>query len=274
VVATKRSYPTGSPNSKLIITTVKELGIVQLFFLMAEKIVYLVLPIVLMYAHAKAQIIHQEGETMEVSSGAFTLTQIPLSKADDVGDAFLNRNWMNGDIRVKGGTTWSSLQIKYHVGEQALYLRAKTYVQVLDSKNIESFRFFRLKDTVCFEKITWKTNDQNAEDFFEVSYSGQKFSIYKRYSLTISRANYNPALNVGSRSDKYLLKDKIYLRIEETGAIEPVTSKRMLQRLLPEKATQKFKQLSKENNLNWKETLTHNTLIKEVEKVFTLRNNE
>jgi hypothetical protein len=146
------------------------------------------------------------------------LTQIPPKPAGVVGSVYLNEEWHVTTVKLKKETHGVSqlvgVDMKLDLKANTLEFQTDKGIKVIGGHNVEGF--------------SWKNNTDSREEIYlncdKFSFDGTKLlgfarmltegarmSLVQHQYLEIVTAQYNVALDVGSKDHQYTKKDKLYL---------------------------------------------------------------
>jgi len=176
------------------------------------------------WGHAQAQTVIPNNLRASISLERITdgnglhtsdlLYGIPLPPGKVVGDTYLNSQWMRSSfIMYNVDKTFENYKIRYDIRADELEIKTPTQVKVLQGSKVRNF-------AVTDSLNTHTAFYANARDFtldgakqtgfFEVLEDG-KIALLKKTEIEIKKADYNPALNIGSLDEKILKKEKYFL---------------------------------------------------------------
>jgi hypothetical protein len=185
--------------------------------------------------------------------------EIPLPAGKVVGDTYLDTKWKSGSIMLFDSDKMvKGYPIRYDINTNEIEISSSTGVKVLFGKKVRSFMWLdSLTDAPHYFVNASAYAEDNAatlSGFFEVLVDGN-FPLFKRTSLVVEKANYNPQLNAGSRDDK-IIKQVDYFAASGNKVIPLPSSKKKFFALFGDRAgeimnysKQKAPRISREEDL-------------------------
>ncbi|MCW5909754.1 MAG: hypothetical protein KIT62_01710 [Cyclobacteriaceae bacterium] len=149
-----------------------------------------------------------------VTSGNITYG-IPMPKGETIGDFYLDKNWnrisillYQKDILLEGYTA------RWDIKNSRLEIRAKNTeeTRALEIEKIKSMVWIDSSTSIPRYFVNAKDYDFNGSGLpgmFEVLVEG-KTTLFKRTTKYVQKANYNIAMDVGSRDDVIIDKHEYY----------------------------------------------------------------
>ncbi len=183
------------------------------------------------------------------------LTQIPPKPAGVVGSVYLNENWNETTLNLKKGIAGVSqligINVKLDLKTNGFELLTEKDIKVLTGANVESF--------VWMNDLPNEEMYINCDQFFfegtkligfgRLIHKGDKLTLIQHVYVDLIQADYNVALDVGSKNHKYIKRDKLYL-VKDDQMI-PV-NKQSISNTMSDKGAQ-IKKYIKEYHLNIKQ---------------------
>jgi hypothetical protein len=183
------------------------------------------------------------------------IRQIPLKPPGITGSVYLNDGWKIASLKLKTGTLsvaeLTNVSVKLDLKTNTFELFVDPEIKVLSGSKVESF--------------TWTDNLQNAESYVNcdkftlddakvigfgriLSQAADGLMLLEHSYVEFMQANYNVAMNVGSKDHKYVKKEKLYF--VKNNKMVPV-GKKSLYEVMADKESA-IKKFIKENDLNVK----------------------
>ncbi|MEJ7646257.1 MAG: hypothetical protein WKF87_16800 [Chryseolinea sp.] len=146
------------------------------------------------------------------------LTQIPVKPANVIGSVYLNEDWKETTVKLKKEThgvfQLVAVKMKLDLKSNMMEFQTDKGIKMIGGANVESF--FWKKDLpsevetyLNCDKFSF--GDTKLLGFALVISTGKKIALVQHKYLEFVTADYNVALDVGSKDQKYLKKDKFYL---------------------------------------------------------------
>ena len=116
-------------------------------------------------------------------------------------------DWQQSELHLKNGNTISGIMMRYNVytGQMIYKLDGKTYA-IGTPDSIATIQFGNKN----FQYKKFVVNDKVEQKYYEIIVD-DKISLYNEYEIIINRSNYNSALDVGDKNDKFVLKEHLYM---------------------------------------------------------------
>ncbi len=192
---------------------------------------------------------------------------IPLPPASLEGDFYLESNFREGKFELTvSPKLYEDFQLRYDIKNNLIEINYEDGVRGLDGDKV---KFFELKNAsgVYVKHINVRELEATGEaipqnTFLEVVID-DKIPLYRFEKLTIKRADYNVALNVGNRNDQ-IIKKPVYLSVANGIAYEIKKGKKSdIFKLLPSKETE-LRAYAKENKIKIKNLEDYMALINKI----------
>jgi hypothetical protein len=184
------------------------------------------------------------------------LTQVPPKPADVVGSVYLNENWKEATVNLKKATLGieklAGINMKLDLKTNTLELQTDKDIKVLGGSNVESFAWMndlQSKEVKYVNCDKFSFDGTKLHGFGRVLAEGNKLSLIQHQYLEFIKADYNLALDVGSKDHKYVKREKLYFL--KNGQLIPA-SKKAMQTVMSDKK-QEVSKYAKEQKLNLKE---------------------
>jgi len=176
---------------------------------------------------------------------------IDLHKAKAEGSSLLWDDWKPVDLELVGGKIIDQFDVNFDLDEEQAILQKDGKIYSIPGEYIEGFhRYVKDEEGNDFER-RWTSKSYNGtKGIYELIESGN-YCLYKHIDVSLIKANYNAALNVGSKNPKIKRNISFYIQ-HQGGNLIKILSKR-------KKAINEFssnRQISnylKKNKLNLKD---------------------
>jgi len=179
------------------------------------------------------------------------------------GSYYYSEEWNAGTIKLFSGETIENYPLKYDLKLNQIDIKADNSVKVLSIGAIKEVIWTRKDGTIeTFRNSSQYTNN-NSIGFFLFLTEG-KISLLKKTELNVIESNYNPAMDVGSQSKKYVKKDKYYILIGDEITLIKKSKKKIL-KIFNDNADI-VKKYAEENELDFKNDY-------DLSKIFNYYNN-
>lgn len=184
------------------------------------------------------------------------LTQVPPKPANVVGSVYLKENWKQTTLNLKKATLGTqqlvAINMKLDLKTNTFELQTDKDIKVLNGSAVESFVWmddFQLKEEVYVNCDKFSFEGTKLQGFGRVLSQGEKLSLIQHQYLEIIQADYNMALDVGSKDHKVSKRDKLYFL--KDNALIPA-NKKSFQTLTADKK-QEISQYVKSEKLSLKD---------------------
>jgi hypothetical protein len=184
------------------------------------------------------------------------LTQVPPKPANVVGSVYLNDEWKEATVNLKKATLGVSqltgINIKLDLKTNTIELKTDRDVKVLGGSSVESFVWMndlQAKEVKFINCDKFSFDDTKLHGFGRVAAEGSKLSLIEHQYLEFVAADYNLALDVGSKDHKYVKRDKLYLL--KNNQLIPANKKSMQTAMSDKK--QEVSKYAKDQKLSFKE---------------------
>ncbi|MBT1685766.1 hypothetical protein [Dawidia soli] len=130
-------------------------------------------------------------------------------KPEKIESVYLQDDWTYGTLMLLSGDTLKDLSLKYDVKNSLLEINTDAGIKVASLSKIKGFELA----VVPRKQLFLNANRQQVPGLtglVEVLATG-KTSLYAKPSVDIIAGNYNAALDVGSRGDKAVKKEDLFL---------------------------------------------------------------
>ena len=168
---------------------------------------------------------------------------------------YLDENWTQGTIQVKGGQTITNFPIRYDLLNGLMEIKADKEVKVLPKARIERFSLMNQDGT---EQVYY-TNLKSAEGVpvvgvFRVVEEGEQWILLNQTTITIIPPTYNKVLDSGDEEEKKLLKQD-YLFHNGTALVQTGGSRKKFVEQFPAELQPRLLTFMKEARLGTKNEL-------------------
>lgn len=130
-------------------------------------------------------------------------------KPEKIESVYLQDDWTSGTLMLLSGDTIKDLSLKYDIKNSLLEINTDVGIKVASLSKIKGFELA----VVPRKQLFLNANRQQVPGLtglVEVLITG-KTSLYAKPSIDIIAGNYNAALDVGSRGDKAVKKENLFL---------------------------------------------------------------
>jgi hypothetical protein len=181
------------------------------------------------------------------------IRQIPLKPPGTTGSVYLNDGWKTASLKLKTGTLsigeLTNVSVKLDLKTNTFELFVDPEIKVLSGSKVESFTWTDdLQTPVSYvncERFT--LDDTKVVGFGRIlSRDADGLILLEHSYIEFMQANYNIAMNVGSKDHKYVKKEKLYF--VKNNKMVPA-GKKSLYEVMADKESA-IKKFIKENDVN------------------------
>ncbi|QHT65985.1 hypothetical protein GXP67_04525 [Rhodocytophaga rosea] len=127
------------------------------------------------------------------------------------GTYYIDTEWHTGNIYLKSGDTLRNYPLKYDIDKNLIEINTPQNVKVLHGDKAVAFEWNTGTSTATFiNGEYYKVDGTRLVGFFQVLVVGN-FQLLSKTMLEVKKADYNVALDVGSRADKILKKERLFI---------------------------------------------------------------
>jgi hypothetical protein len=127
------------------------------------------------------------------------------------GTYYLDTEWRTGNIYLKSGDTLKNYPLKYDIDKNLIEINTPQHVKTLPGQRAIAFEWNNGTSSVTFINGEYYTLEgTKLTGFFQVLVAGN-FQLLSKTVLEVKKADYNVALDVGSRADKILKKERLFI---------------------------------------------------------------
>ncbi len=143
-----------------------------------------------------------------------------LTRKTVVLQFFYNEDWTKAQILGEEMDFGDDLRIKYDLLNQQINILIDDVPMVASNKMLKSFTFSGTgQKFICINPKNW----DKGKSFFEIIVEGNH-SLLGHHSATKQKANYNAALDIGSKNEQIVQKETFY--ILTNGRIAEIPTKK------------------------------------------------
>lgn len=183
-------------------------------------------------------------------SGSILKTEIPLAAPSIIGSTYLDDNWQNARITLRGGAVVESCPIRVEIEQANVEIKFKGEIKYL---NLSKVDFINTVDANGIQSVIrsakqYTVDDVPLEGIVSVEHIGKEYGVIKHFYIEVLLANYNVAMDVGSKDHRIVKKERIYISQNSKLFSVKGSDKKLISKLGLDK--KKTLQLIKDNNLN------------------------
>ena len=170
-----------------------------------------VLPITLILLSFSVTSFAQEDlRPISTSQDAGMIFNLPSPKRDTVGTFYLNEEWKNGTVILSSNIEIENYPLRLDLRFNGLELKTDKGIKFIQANIIREFTLeYEGSKSRKFINADHYLNRTIGEKIMEELVEGV-VGLYKHSETYIQKANYNPALNVGTRNDAIKFKEVYY----------------------------------------------------------------
>ncbi|MDO1445319.1 hypothetical protein Q0590_03605 [Rhodocytophaga aerolata] len=144
------------------------------------------------------------------------IAEVKSRPAGVEGTNYLSPEWNTGTIYLKSGDTLNNFPLMYDLDKRTLEIQAKEVIKILPGEKVIAFEWQdKTGRSTSFVNSEYYTLDGTPLlGVFEVLAAGD-LQLLSRIELERKKSNYNVALDVGSKADKLIKKEKLYVAREK-----------------------------------------------------------
>lgn len=140
-------------------------------------------------------------------------SEIPLVEPSVIGSTYLDEEWHNARIVLNDGYAIEDLPVRIEVEQANVEIKYNGEVKYLDLKRVS---FINYDDGLGGDRKIIKQADGYIYDNaplkgIVVVHAGARYDVIKHFYIEFLQANYNVAMDVGSKDHRKVKKEKLYL---------------------------------------------------------------
>lgn len=186
------------------------------------KLLHCFILIILAFATGTASA--QRGERLALPPGEyFQNQQFTIVSYDNIremservaaatGSVYINDTWTTGTLYTASGHVLQNAQLKYDIKHDVMEINTPGGVKTLQGKYIKQFELQVPTQKALY--VSGSDKDIAAgvhTGFYKVLATAQDIKLLSRTELYLQKSNYSPQFDVGSKSDKLVKKENLYL---------------------------------------------------------------
>ena len=160
-----------------------------------------------------AQVIYPPGYVnMNVQSGGLVVPiNNYLSKNEEQGEDYITGRWNPGSIVLLSGDTIQNYPLKYNLLTRNVEVKTKQMVKVVPIGDVQQFYWLDNGQRLTFINGSGYTvGSTPMVGYYQVLGEGS-LNLFKKYHLTVQKANYRPELDVGSTENRLIKTVKYFV---------------------------------------------------------------
>lgn len=177
-------------------------------------------------------------------------TEIPLAAPKTVGSSYLSDAWIPGRIVLRNQHTLPAFDIRIEVEQELIEIRSENvirYVNIRDIRQVTMTGKFQNYYNVIENAAMFKIEGSPLSGVV-LTDTSTGLKVVKQMYIEVIPSNYNVALDVGSRDNRKMLRERLFLSIDN----ELIQCKQPVKKLLQKlgKYEPKARTVLKEHRLN------------------------
>ncbi len=217
--------------------------------------IFIILVFVLSCTYLSAQNRNSEG-LIEAANNQ-NLAQVGISTFDSRdrtidGSVFLFDDWEKGSIVLNNGKELTLEMFNYNLEANQLVVVLEGKKMALPLVEFQLFKTNKVSKTTFQEEVrNFKriVDQKRAIRLYEQLIDGD-YALYRSYDIEVKKANYNPAVDVGTVKDQLVKKEIFVLQYEDQFYVVPKSRKKAIKEFSQIKRVSSYLQ---KNKLNLKE---------------------
>jgi len=152
-------------------------------------------------------------------------SEIPLAEPVVKGSTYLDEQWHKAEIVLEGGYGTEDLPVRIEIEQANIEIMYKGEVKYLDLRKVDHINYANNLTNarqVIKRADGYLVNGEALKGIVMV-HQGKRYSAIKHFYIEFIQANYNVALDVGSKDHRKVKKEKLY--IAEGNLLIPVKGK-------------------------------------------------
>ena len=172
-----------------------------------------ILPLLTLVAESSGQIIYPPGYiNMNVQSGGLV---VPINnyspKSEDQGEDYISDRWNQGSIVLLTGDTIRNYPLKYNLLTRNVEVKTEQMVKVVPIDDVRQFYWLDNGQRLTFINGSGYTmGGTPIVGSYQVLAEGA-LNLFKKYHLTVQKANYRPELDVGFTENRLIKEVKYFV---------------------------------------------------------------
>lgn len=188
---------------------------------------------------------------LNITGPAYTLkSEIPLAAPSTIGSTYLDEDWQNAEIVLKDGLVIKDFPVRVEIEQANVEIMYKGEVKYLNLKEVDVVNL--IDAGTGTKRVVGKANEFIFNDVplkgIVIIHRGERYSVVKHYYIEFLQANYNVALDVGSKDHRKVKKEKLYISQGNKLILAKGSSKKLAKRLGSD--NEKALAIIKEHKLN------------------------
>lgn len=231
------------------------------------KTKYLTLQFLFMASCAWCQFTGQYN-ALNVTGSTNTLkTEIPIAQPSWVGSSYWSETWSTATLFLKNQSTLENVPVRLETESGNVEVMFNGVPHFLDWKKLDKVLFTdeRGSQWLIRNPNDYKRDGQIFKGIVRVLYEDEKYIVLRNYYVSIMRANYNVAVDVGNKDNRKIQKNKTYMRKSDQWIEVQGSAKKLLKSLGV--SVERQKEILKSKDFDLKQDSDLVALLQAVERV-------
>ena len=159
------------------------------------------------------------GSRMFFRPGSYALvTELPAAPPTTIGDYYLEKEWLRGDLYLDENLKLESLYFRYNAKDNYFEIKTETEIKVLPGKRVIKFTWTNNQsefDGAYINGALYNLEQTTVNTFLKIV-SDEKYDLLVGNRFKVIPGNFNTALNVGERNDKIVKEEVLYIGTGES----------------------------------------------------------
>lgn len=197
-----------------------------------------------------------QGNPLNITGSSSILkSEIPIAAPSIIGSTYLDDNWQQARIVLKTGAVVENCIVRIEIEQANVEIKFKDDTKFVNLSKVDYINTANVNGTQSTIRSAkfYTHEDVPLEGVVSVEYMGKKYGVIKHFYIEVLQANYNVAMDVGSKDHRIVKKERVYVSKGNLLFDGRSSDKKLIKKLgLDKKETL---QLIKDNKLN----LSHET---------------
>ncbi|MBK6263465.1 hypothetical protein JKA74_00345 [Marivirga sp. S37H4] len=175
-------------------------------------VVLLILIIVVSKSYAQSTVggIAGKGMDMQTVPAGF-VSQIDLADYSTEGSVYLFDDWKYGVLYFTNNQEFKC-NLNVNLETSSVEVLVDKSIKVASPKYLTKIVVFNHLDTSDYVYETLMIDEKKIETYISPLFEGENFSVYKQFGVQLKESNYVPALDMGSKKDKYISDNHLLIK--------------------------------------------------------------
>jgi hypothetical protein len=188
---------------------------------------------------------------LNITGSSNTLkSEIPLAEPSVVGSTYLDDDWQHAEIVLRNGNVIVDFPVRVEIEQPNIEINYKGEIKYLNLKELDCVNL--IDQGTGKKKVIRKANEFIFNDVplkgIVVVHTGKQYNAIKHYYIEFLQANYNVALDIGSKDHRKIKKERLYISQDNKLILAKGSSKKIAGQLGLDK--EKALTVIKEHKLN------------------------